>query len=237
MSWIGCGPATMVTGQRFGCAHHERLELEPARISPQAKRCEERCQLVGQAELKAGFRQEEPMSKWLAHAIFARHPFESLLEIGSGSGRNLHHLKQSFPAASFAGCDVADTAVTFARTKTVGIPYETCSLYDLPYADSQFDAVLLCSTLMCVPPDDLPTALAEVKRVAGRRIVAVEWFTRGSYGAPVDEERLLWSRDYTSAFEPEFVCVEVQPLAYAYDGSDVPLFCWVLEGGGHAAQM
>ena len=105
---------------------------------------------------------------------------DSVLEVGFGSGLtflNLNRLYKKIYGLDLS-CDVTEVTQVFAP---LGIHPElrNGNVLDMPYADNQFDTVLLISILEHLQPKELDRALCEVKRVLkpGGQIV---------YGVPVE---------------------------------------------------
>lgn len=94
-----------------------------------------------------------------------------ILEVGCGYGRNLEALS-GVNGSEFFGCDISaeDLAAADKRAKELGRPNIKLSLQPdknkLPYADSQFDLVVLWQVLEHVPScAEKKSLLSEVARV------------------------------------------------------------------------
>src|SRR4051794_4294723 len=65
-------------------------------------------------------------SKWLASEIVPMLGVQSLLEVGTNSGRNLQYIRDAHPAIELKGIDVNPRAIEFARSKGLDITFEEC---------------------------------------------------------------------------------------------------------------
>lgn len=93
--------------------------------------------------------------------LLGREGLKSVLEIGSGPGRD----GQAFASAGFAytGVDLAPNSV--AACRALGLDARVASVLELPFEDASFDAGWTMSTLLHVADSDLDAALAEITRV------------------------------------------------------------------------
>lgn len=90
-----------------------------------------------------------------------------VLDIGAGTGR----LVQAFLRLGIDayGVDVAGVVVERARSVAPS-RFEQGSVLALPFADGSFDTVIANNLLECLTPDDVPAALAEMRRVTRRAV-------------------------------------------------------------------
>ncbi|HEY0687819.1 MAG TPA: class I SAM-dependent methyltransferase [Kribbella sp.] len=93
--------------------------------------------------------------------LLEREGLQSILEIGSGPGRD----GDAFVLAGLAytGVDLAPASVAACRSR--GLDAEVASVLDLPFDDCSFEAGWTMSTLLHIADEDLDTALAEIVRV------------------------------------------------------------------------
>ena len=77
-----------------------------------------------------------------------------------------------------SGVDVSEVAVDRARRvrsaaadQCTGLCFQQASATELPFATGAFDAVLATDVLEHIMPDDVPSAVAELSRVASRLLV------------------------------------------------------------------
>jgi len=111
---------------------------------------------------------------------------DSILEIGFGSGVSFLNLKEIF--LHIHGLDLtADAAPIAEMFDSMGISTDlrNGSVLEMPYADKQFDAVLLISILEHLQPLDQDQAFSEIARVLkpGGQLV---------YGVPVERPLMVF---------------------------------------------
>ena len=111
---------------------------------------------------------------------------DSVLEIGFGSGVSFLNLKEIYQHIHGLDltADVAPIAEMFSGMG-IGTDLRNGSVLDMPYADNQFDAVLLISILEHLQPADQTKAFAEILRVLkpGGQLV---------YGVPVERPLMVF---------------------------------------------
>ena len=110
----------------------------------------------------------------------------SILEIGFGSGVSFLNLKEIYQ--HIHGLDLtADAAPITEMFNSMGISTDlrNGSVLEMPYADKQFDAVLLISILEHLQPLDQDQAFSEIARVLkpGGQLV---------YGVPVERPLMVF---------------------------------------------
>ncbi len=101
-----------------------------------------------------------------------------ILEVGCGPGELALRLLAGFdalgPAPQYFGLDVSTTDVIAARRLCPRARFLVGSAYELPFANSSFDLVVVCETLEHLAEPS--AALAEVRRVCGGFFLAsVPW--------------------------------------------------------------
>lgn len=89
--------------------------------------------------------------------ILAFRDAKSILEIGPGMSLLRHIIERENPDCRYATLDIAEDL----EPDLVG------SATDIPAEDGEFDAVVAFQILEHLPYDQVPTALAEIRRVAG----------------------------------------------------------------------
>jgi SAM-dependent methyltransferase len=95
-------------------------------------------------------------------------PGRTVLEVGSGS-RGIAAFTSEFQVTA---CDVSfDDYGGGDLGAELGVTRVTGSVLSLPFSDASFDVVLALDLLEHIAPSDRPTALAELRRVAGNRLI------------------------------------------------------------------
>lgn len=106
------------------------------------------------------FRLEDQVNRFAAHL----RPGARILDVGCGVGRDVGHFQQlGFEAI---GIDRSAGMLAEARRR-VASPFVQADVRCLPFADSSFDALWVCASLMHLPKADAPTVLEECRRVVG----------------------------------------------------------------------
>lgn len=91
---------------------------------------------------------------------------KSVLEVGCGRGYLAGKMAGVKPTTA---CDVYVPA--YAASRYPEVRFETANIERLPYKDNEFDTVVTTHTLEHVR--DLPSAIAELRRVARKRLIIV----------------------------------------------------------------
>lgn len=128
----------------------------------------------------------ESRAKALGLALLAPAKGERILHIGVGLGREHAILRATVGADGLlAGCDLVRRMLLLTRCRAP-TPLLECDAIRLPFGDRRFDRLFSAYTLDLLPIDDLPIAMAEIRRVVrpGGRVVlinlteGVEWTSR-----------------------------------------------------------
>lgn len=145
-------------------------------------------------------------------ARLAGDPPSSILEVGANIGANLAALRQVTGADLFALEPNAKARSMMAASGVV----PTASILDgvaeaIPMANGAVDLTFTCGVLIHIAPKRLLTACREIRRVAKKYIVCVEYFadqpeTRAYRG----ETELLFKRDFGAFWLDNFP--ELVPL-------------------------
>ena len=111
---------------------------------------------------------------------------ESILEVGFGSGLTFLNLNEKYKQIHGLDltCDVKVVSEVFA-SRNIHPDLRNGNVLSMPYADNQFDTVLLISILEHLKPNDLAQAFQEIKRVLkpGGQVV---------YGVPVERPFMVF---------------------------------------------
>ncbi len=149
-------------------------------------------------------------SKWFA-SLLKDVEFESIFEVGSNCGRNLYHIKKTFPGVRVGGIDINKDAVKFAQHK-VGGDFYCGSLYDLEKVlkGRKYDIVFSMAVICFVKPDKLCEVLKGLLSLAGKRIYHFEHFGDGSEFTGETSSQLYWVNDVKGVYESlGYSCREV----------------------------
>lgn len=86
-----------------------------------------------------------------------------VLEVGCGGGAMARATKSYFPESNVIGCDISQRALKFAQENSRSVKLVYGDVYDLPFEEASFDAVVTFDFLEHLA--DLTTALSEMKRI------------------------------------------------------------------------
>lgn len=99
-------------------------------------------------------------------------PGEQVLELGFGTGNSAINLARMVgETGRVCGIDISEGMLEVARPKIAAegldktVELQVADARKLPYEDNRFDAAFTSFTLELFPPEDIPTVLAEVRRV------------------------------------------------------------------------
>jgi trans-aconitate methyltransferase len=124
-------------------------------------------------------------SRWLADTIVPMIAPDSLLEVGTNSGRNLQYISQARPQMILKGIDVNARAIALARSKRLPITFEVADANDWAEAADSWDAVLTMSVLDHIPDEGAETLAEHISESASAMISVELWDgtpgTRGVY--------------------------------------------------------
>jgi SAM-dependent methyltransferase len=109
----------------------------------------------GLARLEAGnfwFRARNAIVVWALRKYFPR--FQSLLEIGCGTGFVLSGIIRAFPKAQMVGSEIYTAGLTFAVRRLPGVELLQMDARKLPY-EAEFDVVAALDVIEHIPEDEL----------------------------------------------------------------------------------
>ncbi len=141
-----------------------------------------------------------PHRKLLIDKISKLKPFNSVLEIGCGSASNLYLLSKNFSNIDLIGIDINEQSIRkgkdlirkegVANIKLLNRKADIIS----KYSDKSIDIIFTDAVLLYIGPDKIDNLIKEMKRIARKGIILLEWHNLGR-----DEYDLhigVWKRDY-----------------------------------------
>jgi SAM-dependent methyltransferase len=139
-----------------------------------------------------------------------------VLEFGCGSGRHLRYLRQ-VPGLEVHGYDQSSTMLAgiakWAESDWIGEHIRGGEpVGTLPYEDRSFDIVFSAEVLVHVAPQDLPTILGELMRVA--RWQVLHWETAPGVQLACETHGGCWNHDLVSEYARLGRRCEVLPQGY-----------------------
>lgn len=145
--------------------------------------------------LSGGYREQIFWEKWgeklindpWQHKIHNQHELilkvirsenpKSILEVGSGFGRNIKWLiENGVKAEIITGTDISTNMLKQSKKYIDNhrVNLRKADVLNLPFKNNAFDLVLVFAVLMHVKPSQIKNALSEIKRVSGKSIIIVE---------------------------------------------------------------
>lgn len=146
--------------------------------------------------------------------LFCASFVHSIVEFGAGSGQNIKALRQLFPHATIAACEINQKAI--AELKKI----EHTLVYDMPIGESQlsgFDLAISKGLLIHIPPHELPRAYEALYTASCKYILIAEYYNptpvelyyRGNTGK-------MWKRDFAGEFMGKYPDVQLIDYGFVY---------------------
>src|SRR5260221_9059370 len=122
----------------------------------------------------------------------------SLLEVGTNSGRNLAVIKRCKPSIELKGIDVNASAIAYARERSPEIVFEVADANHWQESPKRWDAILTMSVIDHIPDEAIPQLAANMIRTAKKDPICYELWDGN------DGRRGLfkYSRNLPKLFEP-----------------------------------
>ena len=117
----------------------------------------------------AAILHEEVLNRLLERLQYIRHRPETIIDVGSGTGKGVRGLQETYPRARIYAVDIAYEMLLQARARYRLLSRKRLVAADmerLPFADQSFDLVF--SSLAMPWSNDVGTTLQEAARVARR---------------------------------------------------------------------
>ncbi len=143
----------------FGRAYTDRNSLTPETLDALYRKNYG----IGRSELNQRFLADIPRN--------AR-----ILEVGCNEGNQLCALRE-MGFQNLYGIEIQDYALRKARARLQSAQLALATAFEIPYPDGFFDLVFTSGVLIHIAPADLPRALREIHRCAGRFIWGLEYYS------------------------------------------------------------
>lgn len=132
-------------------------------------------------------------------------PLKRLLEVGCNRGHNLVAIRQIVGDE----CDLVGVEPNAYARQVASASRKAQILagnvFDLPFADGDFDLVMTAGVLIHVALPDLGNALSQVYRCSRRYVLAVEYFAEEETVMPYrGHDDLLWKRNFPRHYQEAF---------------------------------
>jgi pseudaminic acid biosynthesis-associated methylase len=145
-----------------------------------------------------------------------------ILEVGCNEGNQLCALRE-MGFQNLYGIEIQDYALRRARARLENTPLVRATAFEIPFPDGFFDVVFTSGVLIHIAPADLPKALGEIYRCAGRFIWGFEYYsTQATEVLYRGHQSLLWKADYARLYLDLFNdldAVRVEHIPYVDDAN------------------
>jgi SAM-dependent methyltransferase len=110
-------------------------------------------------------------------AELAKLRWDSILEVGCGFGWHLKAIADQFPSRRVVGLDFSFIQLLKSHDYLAGSHANVClgSAFQVPFSPDSFDVVFTSGMLIYVHPKQLQGAIAELRRVAHRSVITLEY--------------------------------------------------------------
>ena len=115
--------------------------------------------------------------KWLVikHLLQKNSAPRKILDIGCNSGYLTSLIARTFPQAQVTGVDVDGKIIKEARKRHLQIKYLEADAHELPFADDQFDVVVISETIEHVRnPSQVLAEIARVLKKGGQTVIEMD---------------------------------------------------------------
>jgi Methyltransferase domain len=162
-------------------------------------------------------------SRWVSGLVGSL-AIQSLLEVGTNSGRNLQVIRGDHPSTRLAGIDVNEDAIAFAQSKQLDIDFRIADANHWAESPDAWEAVLTMSVLDHIPDDVIETLAMNLVTTASRYVITVELWD-GSDGT---RGEFKYSRNTRDLFERHGIhTVYWEPSVGQYDTARSRLWSYV----------
>lgn len=114
----------------------------------------------------------------------SNYQFDSFLEVGAGNGRLIGALSKQYPEKKFSSVDINPKLSEYVKEQYPLVDTYTADVIGLPFADNTFDLVYTHQVLQHIAPNDIQSALNEIRRVCKKEF----WLLEGWDGHRVREQ-------------------------------------------------
>lgn len=122
-------------------------------------------------------------------------PISSVIDVGCGRGRLAAVVRDVLSAASYTGMDLGPAQIAATKEVRPDGDYFQSRLQDFR-PKRKWDLVIASEVLLHIPPADIVKSVANLRRLARRWIITVDWTL--PLNVPVAQEN--WLHNYPSLF-------------------------------------
>lgn len=144
-----------------------------------------------------------PLNVYLEPVVDGLGDVRSVLEVGCGPAANLNRLGEHWPDARLVGVEPSRAVCARLSEAFPGIEFVTNDAVTLPFADDEFDLVVIRCVLSWVDRSVLLQTLGELIRVAAKWLVVSDFSPEKSYSTPFTQHpgRRTWKGSYRPILE------------------------------------
>jgi SAM-dependent methyltransferase len=137
-------------------------------------------------------------SQWLVEEL-KKIEFSSILEIGCGCGRNLFHIKNSFPNSKLYGMDISSDAIQFAKS-IVDADFVQGSFNDLKKIQQKFDVIFSMASFCYTSPNIFEQNIDTLLKLSTKYIFHFEDFGEGEKIESINGSQNYWKYNYNMSY-------------------------------------
>jgi len=125
--------------------------------------------------------------------------FESILDIGGGSGRTFKRIRRLVPVSYAVELDIFEAYISQAKAQNAYDDYILARASSLPFEDRSFDIIIALQLIEHMSKEEALIAIKEMERVAKKKVIITT--PRGIYpqeaydGNPYQEHKSAWDID------------------------------------------
>lgn len=117
-------------------------------------------------------------SVWFARYL-VKYNFSSVLEIGSGTGRNLRFILKKCRGITVSGIDVNEDILSLAKSKVPSADFRAIDVYDLK-EDEKWDLVFTMGVLIHIHPGGIQEVIEKCINASNKYIMHIEQHGNGT---------------------------------------------------------
>lgn len=143
---------------------------------------------------------------------------ETFLEVGFGYGQNLHILKEFIGPKNLYSLELNTERILVTKETLPDLTFSSGDITNLPYKDQSIDVVFTSAVLLYLNTNRVSIALAEMMRVAKKRVIILEQECSGE-----DQELTggvvggtYWVRNYQKLFSTMEGVSKITPIRISH---------------------
>lgn len=135
----------------------------------------------------------------LRELLWEIRPIRSVIDVGCGRGRLAAVLRQELPHAAYTGMDLGEAQLEGTKLVRPDGTFILSQLQD-HVPERQYDLAIASEVLLHIPPADIQKACDNLKALAGKWLITVDWTKR----LTVPTAEWNWLYDYPSLLGEPF---------------------------------